>query len=63
MHSNYRIVAALVFLTITLGTSAAAASSTTTDPSHIHRLPTVSADGYYSPNGNSVTWPVGPALF
>ena len=63
MFRNCRIVAAVVFLTMALGTGAAAASSTTTDPSRTHQLPMVSADGYYSPSGNSVTWPVGPALF
>jgi hypothetical protein len=44
------------------GTGAVAATNTTTDPLRTHQLQLVNADGYYSPNGNSVTWPLGPSL-
>jgi hypothetical protein len=63
MFRNCRIVAAAVFLTMALGTGAAAASIATTDPSHTYQLPRVNADEYYGPSGNSVTWPIGPSLF
>ncbi len=62
MFRNCRIVVAVVFLTVAFGTGAVAATSTTTDPLGTHQLQMVNADGYYSPNGNGVTWPQGPGV-
>ena len=53
-----RRVGAVVALAMALGAIAGAAANGTT-----HRTGTGSADGYYSPNGNSVTWPLGPSQF
>jgi hypothetical protein len=61
MFRDCRRVAAVVVLTMVLGTVAAAAASITTDPLRTDQLQMVGADGYYSPSGNSVTWPLGPS--
>jgi hypothetical protein len=58
MFRNCLRVTAVVVFTMALGTVAAASA----DPVRTHQLQTVVADGYYNPNGNNVTWPIGPSL-
>jgi hypothetical protein len=56
MFRNCLRLAAAVVLTMVLGAVATAGTTS-------HQPWLVGADGYYSPAGNNVTWPVGPSTF
>ena len=63
MFRHRRTVATVAFLTMAFGTGALAATSTTTGTLSTHQLQMFNADGYYSPSGNGIIWPLGPSGF